>query len=248
MARIAHIISDLHLATDRPDLFLLFEHYMREIAPNSDQLFVLGDLFDVWLGDDCLQVANPSSQMYRDVVNLFKTYSSENKSLFFFHGNRDLLLGKSFEKQTGGELLEEPFITHLSKLKVAMLHGDTLCTDDTAYQEYRNQVHNKDWQSQFLSLSMQQRIEMATGIKEKSKQAQITKTSEIMDVNHDAVVDFFRANPVDCLIHGHTHRQAIHTLDVDDVSVKRVVLSDWGPKGFYLSVANNSIEENYFSL
>lgn len=247
MARITHIISDLHLAHDRPDLFLLFEHYMKEIAPMSEQLFVLGDLFEVWLGDDCLEVKNPCTQMYHDVVNLFNEYSTTAKPLFFIHGNRDFLLRKKFAQLTGGKLLDEPFLTRFSDLKVALMHGDTLCTDDIAYQEFRTMVRDKNWQQEFLVLPMEKRIEIAADMKEQSKQAQHLKSIEIMDVNQKSVIDFFEANNIDCLIHGHTHRQATHDFKFRGGNAQRVVLSDWGVQGFYLSIFDRLISENYFS-
>jgi len=248
MAHVTHIISDLHLAHDRPDLFRLFERYMKEIAPMSDQLFVLGDLFEVWLGDDCLEATGPNTQMYHDVVDLFKNYSDSAKPLFFLHGNRDFLLGKKFAQLTGGKLLDEPFLKQFYDLRVALMHGDTLCTDDIAYQEFRTMVRDEHWQQEFLALPMEKRIEIAASMKQQSKQAKHSKTTEIMDVNQNAVTDFFKANAVDCLIHGHTHRQATHDYEIDGKKTSRIVLSDWGDQGFYLSITNDLIMENYFSL
>jgi UDP-2,3-diacylglucosamine hydrolase len=232
---------------DRSDLFLLFEHYMKEIAPKSDQLFVLGDLFELWLGDDCLQANNPNRQMYVNVVDLLKDYSNKTKPLFFTHGNRDFLLGKEFEKQTGGQLLDEPFFVELANQRVALMHGDTLCTDDVAYQEFRTMVRGKKWQQEFLAVPMEKRTEIAAGFKEQSKQAQRSKTAEIMDVNQQTIIDFFKANAIECLIHGHTHRQATHNFEVNGKSVQRIVLSDWRTQGFYLSIFDGFITENYFS-
>jgi len=245
---VTHLISDLHLCQSRPDLFALFEHYMQKIAPQSDQLFVLGDLFEVWIGDDCLNEITPATQLYADVVSLFKKYSDNQGELFFIHGNRDFLLSKEFEKRTGGKLLPEPFLTNFSKKKTALIHGDSLCTDDIAYQEFRAMVRNPQWQKEFLSYSIEKRAKIASELRQKSKQAQIEKTDEIMDVSQQSVVGFFEQNDIDWLIHGHTHRQATHELSVNNKNVKRIVLSDWGNDGFYLSIDNEDLKELYFCL
>ncbi len=248
MTQTTHIISDLHLCQTKPNLFALFEHYMQNIAIQSNQLFVLGDLFEVWIGDDCLEIESPNTQLYRDVISLFKNYSNHHGELFFIHGNRDFLLSEEFEKQTGGKLLREPYFLELSGKKTALMHGDSLCTDDVAYQEFRTMVRNPQWQKEFLSLPMEKRIEIASGLRQQSKDAQAEKSMEIMDVNQNSVEDFFAQNGIDWLIHGHTHRQATHELSVNDKQVKRIVLSDWGEKGFYLSAKKQCVDEHYFSL
>ena len=248
MSKLTHVISDLHLANNQPHLYSLFEYYMAEIAPEADQLFVLGDLFDVWLGDDCLAVNSAETEIYQNTVSLLKKYSNKNKSVYFIHGNRDFLLGEKFEHLTGGKILNEPYITALNGLNVALMHGDSLCTDDVAYQEFRKIVRDKQWQKELLSLPMQKRILIAEDVKNQSKEAQLDKSTEIMDVNHQSVRTFFEQNSVDYLIHGHTHRQATHSLDIGGKEVKRIVLSDWEDKGFYLSIANGLIDEHYFKL
>lgn len=242
-----HIISDLHLCASRPDLFALFAKYMREIAIGSKQLYVLGDLFEVWIGDDCLEYENPNSPLYSQVIALFKEYSEQTGELFFMHGNRDFLLGKDFATATGGRLLEDPYFIDWQKHKVALMHGDSLCTDDQAYQEFRKMVRNPEWQTQILAQSIPDRIKIASGLREQSEQAQSKKSIEIMDVNLTTVNEFFKESNVDWLIHGHTHRQATHPLLIDDKARQRVVLSDWGKQGFYLSITDGSIEAIYFS-
>jgi len=247
MDKVTHLISDLHLTQSRADLFDLFKHYMVKIAPKSHQLFVLGDLFEVWIGDDCLQEKNSATQIYHEVISLFKNYTEQGGELFFMHGNRDFLLSTKFEELTGGKLLNEPFLSNFLDKKVALMHGDTLCTDDIAYQEFRTMVRNPMWQQKFLSYPIEQRVEIATGLREKSKQAQTEKTNEIMDVNQSTVTDFFKQNDISWLIHGHTHRQATHELDINNRKVKRIVLSDWDKQGFYLAIDKQGYSENYFS-
>lgn len=247
MTQTTHIISDLHLCQTKPNLFALFEHYMQKIAIRSNQLFVLGDLFEVWIGDDYLEIESPNTQLYRDVISLFKHYSGHHGELFFIHGNRDFLLADKFEKQTGGKLLQEPHLIELFGKKTALMHGDSLCTDDIDYQKFRTMVRNPQWQQELLSLPIAKRIEIASGLRQQSKDAQAEKSMKIMDVNQQGVEEFFSQNDIDCLIHGHTHRQATHEFLVNNKKVKRVVLSDWGQQGFYLSIENNGIKEVYFS-
>jgi len=220
---------------------------MQEIAITSQQLYVLGDLFEVWIGDDCLAFPNPNSELYSQVIALFKDYSDNTGELFFMHGNRDFLLASDFELATGGVILEEPYLTEWQSHKVALMHGDSLCTDDHTYQEFRTMVRNPEWQKQLLAQSVPERIKIASGLRDQSKQAQSDKSMEIMDVNNAAVISFMEESNVDWLIHGHTHRQATHPLTVSDKECSRIVLSDWGNQGFYLSISDGDIEEHYFS-
>jgi UDP-2,3-diacylglucosamine hydrolase len=259
LSEITHIISDLHLSHERPDLFALFEQYMQTIAIQSDRLYVLGDLFEVWIGDDCINLTDGSAKLYLDVIALFKDYSENHGELFFMHGNRDFLLSKAFEAVTGGTLLEEPFCININGHQVALMHGDSLCTDDVSYQEFRTMVRNPVWQTEFLSYPIDKRIEIAMGLRQQSQQAQSEKSNEIMDVNPQSVIEFFEKYEVNTLIHGHTHRQATHQLNANNKQVNRVVLSDWGLKGFYLSINGNgtpdasdnveqlAIDETYFN-
>jgi len=219
---------------------------MKEIAPQSNQLYVLGDLFEAWIGDDCLLSDNINTKIYLDTISLFKDYSNQNRKLFFMHGNRDFLLGSDFEKRTGGKLLTEPYFITLANKKIAFMHGDSLCSDDLAYQEFKSMVRNPQWQKEFLALPIEKRAEIAGELREKSKNAQAEKSNEIMDVNQQSVIDFFSTHKIDCLIHGHTHRQANHQLDIEGRSVNRIVLSDWDKKGFYLSIDETNVSENYF--
>ncbi|MGB0495415.1 MAG: UDP-2,3-diacylglucosamine diphosphatase [Kangiellaceae bacterium] len=247
-----HIISDLHLSLDRVVLTALFTKYMNEIAIESKTLYVLGDLFEVWIGDDCLNQSPEtklleSTVFYQSIVKQFKNYSDHIGELFFIHGNRDFLLGTEFEKQTGGKLLAEPYFCNLNGKKSALMHGDSLCTDDIEYQKFRAMVRNPAWQKELLSLPKEKRFEIAQGMREQSKDAQKEKTMDIMDVNQDSVISFFTEYDIEQLIHGHTHRQKTHQLTIANKAVKRVVLSDWGTQGFYLELNEQTITENYFS-
>ncbi len=245
MNQVSHFISDLHLCSQRPHLLALFEHYMREIAPQSQQLFVLGDLFEVWLGDDCLDADLADQKIYQSVVQLFQNYAGD---LFIMHGNRDFLLGEDFMKAAKAQLIAEPYIFSIMQQKTALLHGDILCTDDTDYQAFRKMVRNPDWQQDFLALPLDKRLQIASSLRQQSQQQQKQKSMAIMDVNQNAVVEFMQGQQIQLLIHGHTHRQATHRLTTQQGEAKRVVLSDWNEQGFYLSLDNEGIKENYFAL
>ncbi len=216
---------------------------MQTIAIQSDRLYVLGDLFEVWIGDDCVNLTDGSAKLYLDVIALFKNYADNQGELFFIHGNRDFLLSRDFEAATGGQLLEEPTILAFANQRVALMHGDSLCTDDVSYQEFRTMVRNPQWQSEFLSLTIEKRLEVAMGLRQQSQQAQTEKTSEIMDVNAQQVVAFFEQYNVDTLIHGHTHREASHLVQLTNRNAQRIVLSYWGKQGFYLSIKEPLTDE-----
>ncbi len=225
---------------------------MGSIAPQSQRLLVLGDLFEAWIGDDCLTskstIENSKEQeFYASIINEFYHYSQNHGELLFLHGNRDFLLGRIFETKTGGHLCNAPIFDEVAGKKTAFIHGDELCTDDTAYQEFRKMVREPDWQQSFLAQPIQQRQAIALEMRQQSQQAQQSKSNEIMDVNQDSVLAFVCKHKLDWIIHGHTHRQASHEFFVDNRSHKRIVLGDWGEKGFYLSFDENGVSENYFS-
>ncbi|MCW8876949.1 MAG: UDP-2,3-diacylglucosamine diphosphatase [Kangiellaceae bacterium] len=240
---VLHFISDLHLVDKNVQLQDLFFHYMQNIAPQSDQLFVLGDLFEVWLGDDA------QNEMSRKVISAFRNYSDNGGKLFFGHGNRDFLLGENFARETGGQIISEPYNFKLNDKQVCLLHGDSLCTDDVPYQQLRAMVRNSEWQQQFLSKSVPERIQFAAEVQAKSKDDKQMKSSQIMDVNQEAVIECFNENNCDLLIHGHTHRPDTHHYTLENgKDVQRIVLSDWGTKGHYLSISGSELKEHYFSI
>ncbi len=242
MSHKIHIISDLHLCEERPHLTALFQHFMQHIAPQSQQLFVLGDLFEVWVGDDNLNDFN------QEIIQIFQNYA-RTKPLYFMHGNRDFLLGSQFSKLTGGIILDEPYECVWQNKKVGLMHGDVLCTDDIEYQNFRTMVRTPEWQRQFLSQPLENRLAYAQSLREKSMAEQKNKTSEIMDVNQEAVIDNFQQYNYDWLIHGHTHREGMHTYQLNnEKTVKRIVLSDWEEKGHYLEIENGEYQSCYFSL
>lgn len=238
MAR--HFISDLHLCEERPDLTALFSKYMQEIAPQSDELYVLGDLFESWIGDD------DDSEFVESIIAQFKTYSDTGKKLYFQHGNRDFLLGEEFAKKTGGKILDEIHPIKVSEQEAILMHGDSLCWDDKEYMQFRKMVRSEEWQNQLLSQPLAVRRAIAADLRQKSQNAQENKAESITDVNHEAVDKALIENNATILIHGHTHRPDFHDIEINGKHCQRIVLSDWGSQGNYLVLNSNEIESCYF--
>lgn len=233
---IQHFISDLHLCEEQPHLLRLFEVYLERYAPRASHLYILGDLFEVWIGDDYLP------DWLIQLTKKMKSLSSSGTQIFFCHGNRDFLLGHQFAQLAGLQLLNEYATIALNDRKVLLCHGDTLCTDDAAYQAFRSEVRTEKWQSEFLSLSIEKRLAIVNQYRQQSKQATAEKTNEIMDVNNSTVNSIFDAHQVQYLIHGHTHRPATHRNN----GRYRIVLSDWGQEGQYLEFKDGCLQSFRF--
>lgn len=233
------LISDLHLQESAPRLTRLFHHFMEHIAPDSDALYVLGDLFEVWLGDD------EDSAFAADIVAAFRRYSASGKPLYFLHGNRDFLLGSGFAQATGGILLAGPTVTELNGTPTLLLHGDELCTDDLDYQAFRAQVRNPLWQQAFLAKPLAERRQIAAGMRQASKAQAREKAGYIMDANDTAVSNILAEHRVARIIHGHTHRPAYHR---PGEGQERIVLGDWHERGCYLRVQEKDTALVYFSV
>jgi len=237
-----HFISDLHLTQQNPHLLSLFERYI-DTHCQCDALYLLGDIFEVWLGDD------DNSRLNEQVGEMLQALSAAGTRVYFMAGNRDFLLGDAYASRYRITRISEPHILQLNHAKIALLHGDHLCTDDEQYQTFRDMVRSERWQKEFLSMPLDQRKAIARDLREKSKAAQMQKTDEIMDVNQDAVVDFFKQTSVDGLIHGHTHRPHRHELKLpDNKTVWRHVLADWRDQGHYLSYSEGQFTDHYFSI
>jgi len=211
-------ISDLHLEQNKPHLTKAFENFINSKVNSRDELFILGDFFEQWIGDD-----NEDS-FIKSIKNILKAKTARGLKIHFMHGNRDFLIGDKFCEEVGVKLLDDPFIINLNGKKVMLMHGDSLCTDDKAYQDFRNLVRNKDWQEDFLSKDLMERKEVAKNLREISSLENKAKDEAIMDVNQNEVLKVIRNYSIDVLIHGHTHRPYIH----DENGVPRMVLGDWG--------------------
>ena len=227
-------ISDLHLSAERPAIGALFLDFLRTRAPRAEALYILGDLFEYWIGDDA--AALPEYQM---LIAGLRALTQGGVPVYVMHGNRDFLLGSGFEQQTGCQLLPDPTVISLYGSNTLLMHGDTLCTDDVAYLKFRVMVRNPDWVKMFLGKPIAERDAIVRDYREISKAATAVKKPEIMDVNQGAVESTLRQHGVQHLIHGHTHRPAQHRFMLDGAAVQRTVLGDWYDQGSVLVCARN---------
>lgn len=226
-------ISDLHLDAKRPQIVGLFLRFLAQEVPRADALYILGDLFEYWIGDDMLTHPATASQL-APVADALATLSTAQVPVYFVHGNRDFLIGEGFARRCGVQILPEASVIDLYGTPTLVMHGDTLCTDDVAYQELRGMLRNAQWQQQFLALPMEERVRQAQALRERSAQATQEKQEYIMDVNAQAVEQALRAYGLSRLIHGHTHRPAVHDLTIDGEPSQRIVLGDWYEQGSVL--------------
>lgn len=225
-------IADLHLCSSRPSINDVFHQFLRGPALAAEALYILGDLFEYWPGDD-----GASMPFHAEVVRALAQLSAAGVRLFLMHGNRDFLIGSELAAALGAELLPDPHALTLYATPTLLMHGDTLCTDDTAYLEFRAQVRDPDWQESFLAAPLEQRIATAESLRRESAEQKQHKSMQIMDVNRDAVSAVFRDYACTRLIHGHTHRPALHRLEIAGKACERWVLNDWYEKGGYLECA-----------
>ncbi len=220
-------ISDLHLDEERPKILSLFLTFLAQRAPQAERLFILGDLFETWIGDD------DDTPVYQVIKDGLKQLSTQIP-VFIMQGNRDFLLGETFAQETGCSLLPETHLIDLYGIPTLLMHGDTLCTEDTAYLQLRQILRNPLWQQDFLSKSLEQRRFLARQLRAQSQAATQEKSTAIMDANPQAVLTAFQTHDVQYLIHGHTHRPNIHALEIQGKNCKRLVLGDWYTQGSLL--------------
>jgi UDP-2,3-diacylglucosamine hydrolase len=218
-------ISDLHLTAGHPEIGEQFMDFLGGEARGAETLYILGDLFDAWLGDD------DPSPYYIEMKRALRELVDVGVPVNFMHGNRDFAIGEGFAAETGVKLLEDPTVVDLYGEPVLLSHGDALCTDDVQYQQIRAMTRNPDWLAMMLAKSIEERIAFAHQAREESKARGESLNDEIMDVNQDAVIAIFRDYEVDTLLHGHTHRPAIHNVDLGDREARRIVLGDWYEQG-----------------
>ncbi len=225
MRRETLFFSDCHLDPARPEVGAALIEFLDRRAAGAERIYVLGDLFEAWLGDD-----TPVDGL-EPVIDALTRRAADSPT-FFLAGNRDFLLGRDFAERVGLTLLDEPELLELGDARIALLHGDTLCTDDHDYQAFRAQVRQPAWQAEFLAKPLAHRQQIAAGLRRDSAAAMAQKAIEIMDVNADAVGRCFAALGVDTIVHGHTHRPAVHR---PAPGLARYVLGDWNPGPSYLS-------------
>ena len=223
-------VSDLHLQPERPEITRAFLYFLDQIVPGADELYLLGDIFEYWIGDD-----SPLPGL-EPITSALQHCSAAGTKLFFQHGNRDFLVGAAYLQLVGADLLPEQQRIDTPAGSALLLHGDQLCSADLEYQQFRRLVRTPEWQQQFLAKPVSERLAIARQLREKSSAEGAMKDLAIMDVNADAVIAAMAQAEVHLLIHGHTHRPAIHRLANQ---AERIVLGDWSNWGWYLEIDSN---------
>jgi len=224
-------ISDLHLTPERPGMIEAFRAFTARQARAADALYILGDLFEYWVGDDGVEELG-----HAPVLDALQSLSASGTALYIMRGNRDFLLGDAFTDAVGASLLEEPTRIRVGDEDVLLMHGDSLCTDDVDHQAFRSMVNDPAWQRDFLSRPLAERRQIADDARRLSGDAKAAKSMEIMDVNAGTVSRTMREHGVRVLIHGHTHRPAIHTSAAGEPPTLRIVLGDWYEHASVLTV------------
>lgn len=238
------LISDLHLHAGAPEIADGFLEYLDRQARHADALYVLGDFFEAWIGDDY------QGAFETRIIEALAQLTKGGTRLYFMHGNRDFLIGEGFAQATSATLLPDPSVVELNGKRVLLMHGDSLCTRDEAYMKFRAMARDPQWQAQILALPVEQRLELAKNLRSQSGEASSNKAEDIMDVTPSEVTKAMAKHGVLTLIHGHTHRPAVHDLQVNGQSATRLVLGDWRPnQGWEIRVeGDNDPELRYFAL
>lgn len=237
-------ISDLHLADARPEASERFCRFLAEQAAHAAALYVLGDLFDYWIGDDELDAAEGT--LARRVAAALGELARAGTALHVMHGNRDFLLGEGFFAAARAAALPDPSVVTLHGARTLLTHGDTLCTDDRAYQRFRAEVRGRAWQERFLGMPLAERHARARALRAASERDKGAKPPEVMDVNEVALRAALAQNRVTRVIHGHTHRPGRHELEAGGRRCERWVLPDWYERGGYLAAEAGTLRLEIF--
>nr|WP_282103816.1 UDP-2,3-diacylglucosamine diphosphatase [Marinobacter alexandrii] len=223
-------ISDLHLEESRPDITDAFLGFLQEKAHGVEKLYILGDFFEAWIGDD------ERTPLQEQIAAALRAVSESGTEIFLMHGNRDFLIGHDFCDRAGATLLDDPTVVDLYGTATLLMHGDSLCTADVEYQKFRANMRNPQWQQMILQRPLADRQQMARQLREISMAKNQGKAETIMDVTPEEVVKDMEAHGVQRLIHGHTHRPAEHHLQANGQPAKRIVLGDWDTHVWWLEV------------
>ncbi len=221
----AVFLSDVHLDPSRPDITAQLSAFLQSLPDTTERLYIVGDLFEAWIGDDAPGPVGDS------MIAILKSVTDRGIEGYFTHGNRDFLIGERFATQTGFRVLPDELVIDCYGTPVLLMHGDTLCTDDTEYQALRATLRNPAFQANLMTMSVPQRIELAQQLRSASASEMSTKSEDIMDANPQAVDEALRNHSVTVLLHGHTHRPGVHAFEVDTQPCERIVLGDWFEQG-----------------
>jgi UDP-2,3-diacylglucosamine hydrolase len=218
-------ISDLHIDADSPDIAEQFLGLLETEALEADALYILGDLFESWIGDD------DPNEHYATIKQALRKLVDQGVPVYFMHGNRDFMIGEDFAAETGVSILPDPYVLDIHGARVLLSHGDGYCTDDVEYQEVRKMTRNPQWQAMMLTKPVEERLEFAARAREASKAHGDSISEDITDVNSSAIEQALREADVSIMLHGHTHRPQVHSLTVDERDCTRIVLGDWYERG-----------------
>jgi UDP-2,3-diacylglucosamine hydrolase len=222
-------LSDVHLDVERPATIETFVDFIQREGIQAERLFILGDLFEVWVGDD------EDDPRILPVLEALATLKAYEVPCYVMHGNRDFLIGEGFAKRTGCRIMSDYVTVEIYGKAMLLTHGDLLCTDDTAYMKLRTTVRDSEWQQSFLQKPIAERRAIAASMRARSKTETAAKASDIMDVNQNAVAQTMHSHGVQYLIHGHTHRPGVHRFELDGQTATRIVLGDWYDQGTVLT-------------
>ena len=231
-------ISDLHLSENTPSVTEGFFEFLKTAAQELSHLYILGDLFEAWVGDD------DDSQHAMSVMQKINHATRNGLEIFFIHGNRDFLCGQKFAEQSNLTLLPDPFFLNFFDQKIALSHGDNFCTEDLEYIKFKKEVRSEEWQQEFLQKPLDDRLNIASSMRDASQKNNSNKDISIMDVTPNAIQEFFAEHRIDLLIHGHTHRPNTHQIN----SGTRIVLGDWHKTGWCLMLDEQQQELKEFTL
>jgi UDP-2,3-diacylglucosamine hydrolase (EC 3.6.1.-) len=235
-------ISDLHLEAERPDITRAFLHFLTTRARTAEALYILGDFFEAWIGDDGMD------EFQRSIARALREVSDSGTRIFLMHGNRDFLIGQAFCREAGCTLLRDPSLIDLGGEKILLMHGDSLCTLDAAYMKLRRWLRNPLTLFILRNLPLATRHKLARKLRKESRAQTRMKASEIVDVTPAEVERIMRDKGVRILIHGHTHRPAVHELEIDGRPARRIVLGDWDSQGWALEADEHGMQQAPFPL
>ncbi len=236
------LISDLHLEEERPDITRAFLHFLATRATQAEALYILGDFFEVWIGDDAM------TPFQESIARALRALSERGVRIYLMHGNRDFMLGQTFCHKAGCKLLADPSVVRLCGEPVLLMHGDSLCTHDEGYMRLRRLLRNPLSLFVLRNLPLATRRKLARKLRNESRTQTRMKASDIIDVTPELIPGVLAEHRVRTLIHGHTHRPATHDLEVDGQPAKRIVLGDWDRQGWALQVDENGYHQAPFAL
>ena len=232
-------VSDLHLEPIENKRVKVFFKFLNDAVNKYEELYILGDFFEYWIGDDDTQSVN------KLIMQRLKAATDNGLKIYFIHGNRDFLIGSAFESKTGVKILADQHTFNIGEKKIMISHGDAFCVDDVEYQEMKREIRSDSWKKDFLAKSISERVDFANDLRTKSSERNSNKPENIMDVNDNYVLEVVQKEKIDILIHGHTHRPAVHKLENGSI---RAVLGSWEEEGWVADYIEENIKLTSFPI